>query len=733
MVTLYHCYDILRNSSRTRQIFYNRIRSKVSAYKSNFLIEDKLKIIVKRETMDKECYPLLSSFFSKLSGLVNFFAAQLLLKKSREQQKKMIGSELEKIRVRGINVGRGKKVGLVNLLESVDYEFCRDIVVRSIAVQPVLSVSQWADRYRFLTSETSSEYGIWRTSRAPYQYEPLNVFNDGGVRRIVLLSSTQTMKTEMLLNYIGFTIHQSPRPILVLYPDEAMARSFSQERFDTMVKACPELLRCVSVYMQATSDNTIIYKKFGGGFIAFSGMSSKKLSMRPVGMVVIDEVDRAPLNISGEGDPIMLAEKRMATFSNRKIVLASSPTVKGKSRIEYEYNLSDMRVYLVPCLRCGFEFEFNFDQMRYVEKDGRAEDVYYECVSCRGKLFHHEKIEMLKRGRWKKQNSKVKDIVGFRINEMYSAFVSWDDICNNFIKIEKEQNIENQKRMRQVFINTSLAQTYEEDFENKLSAEALYEGFRKNLSGGVVPDVCFKLLAGIDVQKDYFAVEVRGVGAEGYSYSVDYYQCWGETSKEETFVSLIGGLQKGYKREDGVVLYVEAVAMDVGFNTEFIKTYSYKYRGELTFFLVKGAKTTTAIGDIKQSQPLDVNIDNMLLRKVLRFFILNVDSLKKELYGQLEIGNKKYIQFSRDHSLEYFRELASEVLVKEYKEKTGIYDEYFKKLRSRNEALDCAVYVNGLIRILGYSFLEKSELTNSLNKNTLQKRKRISGVAKLAW
>ncbi|MFP3740754.1 phage terminase large subunit family protein, partial [Burkholderia sp. SIMBA_019] len=54
-----------------------------------------------------------------------------------------------------------------------------------------------------------------------------------------------------------------------------------------------------------------------------------------------------------EGDQIALGTKRSETFWNRKIVLGSTPTVKGYSRIEKSFAESDQRFFFVKCPHCG--------------------------------------------------------------------------------------------------------------------------------------------------------------------------------------------------------------------------------------------------------------------------------------------------------------------------------------------------------------------------------------------
>ena len=53
----------------------------------------------------------------------------------------------------------------------------RDLA-KAVSPPPVLTVSQWADRYRRLSPESAAEPGQWNTDRAPYQREIMDCVND---------------------------------------------------------------------------------------------------------------------------------------------------------------------------------------------------------------------------------------------------------------------------------------------------------------------------------------------------------------------------------------------------------------------------------------------------------------------------------------------------------------------------------------------------------------------------
>jgi phage terminase large subunit GpA-like protein len=108
--------------------------------------------------------------------------------------------------------------------------------------------------------------------------------------------------------------------------------------------------------------------------------SASGLASRPIRLVLCDEVDRYPTSAGTEGDPIQLARKRSATFWNRKIVMVSTPTNKGASRIEEAFEKSDQRKYFVPCKHCQQFQVMRWQNVRW--DDGDPDTASYMCECC---------------------------------------------------------------------------------------------------------------------------------------------------------------------------------------------------------------------------------------------------------------------------------------------------------------------------------------------------------------
>ncbi len=181
-----------------------------------------------------------------------------------------------------------------------------------------------------------------------------DVSSAANVDTIVFMSGAQIGKTELLLNGLGFYIAHDPSPILVLQPTLEMAQAFSKDRLGMMLRDTPCLKNKVRDPRSRYSGNTTLHKSFPGGQVTIAGSNSPSgLASRPIRVVFADEVDRYPPSAGAEGDPVLLARKRSATFHNRKLVLTSTPTIPGASRIETAYDASERCRYFVPCGDCG--------------------------------------------------------------------------------------------------------------------------------------------------------------------------------------------------------------------------------------------------------------------------------------------------------------------------------------------------------------------------------------------
>ena len=176
---------------------------------------------------------------------------------------------------------------------------------------PKLTVSQWADRFRQLSSESSAEAGRWSTSRAEYQRGMMDAVSDASIETVVLMTAAQVGKTELINNVVGYHIHQDPAPMLVVQPTLEMAQTWSKDRLAPAVRDTPVLASRIKDPRSRDSGNTTLHKVFAGGHVTACGANSpSSLASRPCRLILCDEVDRYPPSAGTEGDPVSLAKKR---------------------------------------------------------------------------------------------------------------------------------------------------------------------------------------------------------------------------------------------------------------------------------------------------------------------------------------------------------------------------------------------------------------------------------------
>lgn len=230
-----------------------------------------------------------------------------------------------------------------------------DAWLEGLAPEPELTVDEWADSRRILSSVASAEPGRWSTARTPYLRDIMRELSaKSRTEKVVFMKGAQLGGTEVGLNWIGYVVQHAPGPMLMVQPTVETAKRVSKQRVDALIEASPELSERISDPRSRDSGNTMLMKEFPGGVLMLTGANSAVgLRSMPVRFLFLDEVDGYPADANGEGDPVGLAVQRSATFSNRKIFMCSTPTVKGASRIEAAYEESDKRIFLVPCDGCG--------------------------------------------------------------------------------------------------------------------------------------------------------------------------------------------------------------------------------------------------------------------------------------------------------------------------------------------------------------------------------------------
>lgn len=571
--------------------------------------------------------------------------------------------------------------------------------LRSLKPPPELTVSQWADRFRYLSSKASAEPGRWSTDRAPYQRGIMDAVNDPTVRTVVLEKSAQIGWTDMLLNALGYHMHQDPSPMLLVQPTLQTARHFSKNRLSPMLDESPALKSLVRETEKATgTEDELLQRNFTGGQLNIAGANSAAgLASHPVRVVLFDEVDRYPASAGEEGDPISLGTKRTATFWNAKILMGSTPTETSTSRIDAAFQESDQRYYFVKCIHCQHPQRLVFKQLKF---DREPSGLYlegsarYECEKCGGRHDDEDLGPMLKSGEWK-ATKPFNGTAGFHLNELYSPWVSFAQTAREFCAAKVSRSRERWK----TFVNLSLGEPFEDNATsvNTGSIQSRAEKYKAE-----IPDGALVLTAGVDVQDDRLEAEIVGWGIGYESWGIEYAVFHGDTRELRAggpWSELDQWLRKDRSRESGLVLHPAWTLVDSGGHRT---TEVYKWTKERAARRVFASKGMGGEGKQFINRPNKNNAVQALL------YTLGVDEAKTNLYSALTLEDPgpQFCHFpqGRGYDGDFFSQLTAEQRVRKFKAGVPSFVWQLKKGHVRNEALDIRILNMASVQLLVVNF-----------------------------
>jgi phage terminase large subunit GpA-like protein len=566
---------------------------------------------------------------------------------------------------------------------------------------PLLTVSQWADEFRYVSRRVSPEPGRWRTDRTPYLQEIMDCFNSPQVETIVFRKPARIGGTEAILNAIGFYIDYDPSPILYVQQTDGLAERFSKKILQPTIEETPALAVKVDEARAGKSGSTILEKAFPGGDLIISGAKSHtNFRMVHRRIIICDDIDGYDADVGGEGDPVYLAIERAANAPDKKIFLTSSPSISGSSRIDLAMIDTDQRFFKIPCLRCGAMQVLDWEDPKKLPSRlrwpaGKFHQAWFECESCNGEMKHHEKMEMLRNGSWEATRPFTNSAGFDGLSQLYSPFVHWSAIIDKWFKASKDS------ATLKVFCNTVAGQSWEEDAVENVPEQQLHA--RREKYPAAAPLGVTIITAGVDVQGDRLEVELVGWGRGEESWSLAYIILWGDTFKPSVWMDLDTILQEQIEHESGLMLRVSCVAIDSGYATDHVHNY-VKPRQTRNIYAVKGDKGT-------MGHPL-VNNPSTKNKKKIVPFIVGTYTAKSSIAARLAIVGSgpgschwPLLEAQGDHDpgvaqygMEYFSQLTAE---KKYKTMyRGMASYHWKKTRPRNEALDCRVYAYAALGIL---------------------------------
>ena len=572
-----------------------------------------------------------------------------------------------------------------------------------------LTVSEWAEAERVLDTRTSSRPGPWRNARTPYLAGMMDVFTLPHVSEITYMTGTQVGKTEAILNQIGWAVSQDPGSAMVVYPTEDIARGVSKLRIQPLFESSPTVSE-----RHIRNESTTLEIHFWGGYICLSGANSpSSLASRPIRYLWLDEVDKYPPYLGEEADPISLARERTKTYTNRKVVQCSTPTVE-KGAIYQSYLSADVRyAYHVPCPYCGYMQPFTMsgikfpeqiredmrnakgdpEKLREVAQRARASS-WYECSRCGEAITDSQKMSMLLKGQWVPDRDVERPRhVAFHLNSIYAPALTFGDVAAEFIQAKDFPD-----RLRN-FINSWLGEPWRENnIEIAVSEVMRHE---TQIPRGQVPREAWFLTGGVDVQKDYMVWEVRAWGRGATSWLVD-------CGRAETWDTITSIMDRGiWRTDDSRVFHVRLCLVDAGFRTD--EVYEFCSKRPDLYLPCKGS-----------SRPLNgklytvTNIDRQGAAP-MKLWIHDSGYWKGWVHSRIarepgELGAwRVFARCPKD----YAEQIVAERKVMALNRRTGVYEEVWEKVTSHaaNHFLDTAVLNALAAELLQIRYMDATEPT----------------------
>lgn len=347
------------------------------------------------------------------------------------------------------------------------------------------------------------------------------------VRDVTLMTGTQVAKTETLNNIIGFHVRHDPCPTMLVMARADDAKLAMQKRLMPMVNASPALrAECTDRVAdlnsrEMTFRRCILYLR--------AAQSAADLASVPVRVALCDEVDKWPTWTGREAAPLSLLKERTRTFYNHLIVTASTPTTR-RGLIWRRFQSGDQRRYWMQCGHCQKPILFEWPQVDWPDKIttkeqmDAAQDAWYECQECGGKIDDRMKRSMIASGwwvpdrqdpvQWRDELSK-RDRCPHRSYHMwaaYSPWIEWWKLVSEFLDSDGDP----EKKMN--WVNSWLAELWEDQVQDATDAGVRACVGTHNL--GDVPSEALVITGTVDVQVDRLEYHVNAWGRDEESWIV---------------------------------------------------------------------------------------------------------------------------------------------------------------------------------------------------------------------
>lgn len=414
-----------------------------------------------------------------------------------------------------------RKVSDVTVIRELVQKFDFDEVVDQVFDAALFQLSdilpsEWAEKYRVMTSEVSAQQGPFSFANSPYTLKIINTISQTHPARvIVIMKGAQIgLSTSFIENAIGYIIAEEPGNILFLVGHDDLVEK-AMNKVDNMLSTTG--LRESGVIRSNAnraknnkSGDKDRSKEFAGGSLTLGPTNHKSLRQASYKYGFIDDFEAMKSSSKESGDTVALIKQRFASFKNTyKLCFISTPEVKSTSNIEKEYEKGDKQKYHIPCPCCDELITLEWETECKVENIERAgitwqlnehgqlieSSVGYICQLCGGFFDESHKSDFLRpvehggKADWipTEPNPKDTDYITFHISALYapSYMFGWTHYVKQYLDANPI-NGDRDEAKHQTFMNLVLGLPYE--LEGKTTDAKRLQSNIRNYEIGTIPE-----------------------------------------------------------------------------------------------------------------------------------------------------------------------------------------------------------------------------------------------------
>lgn len=331
-------------------------------------------------------------------------------------------------------------------LSSTVRAFVVGCIIAAYRPRPTLNVWRWAEKWINLDPLASPAFpGQYDSSINPYTRFIQEFATDPYHNEFIVMKSSQSGFTEAILNIIRYLVANKPTNILYAINALDEARKISKTRLQPSLEKCPETAQAIGENADDFGNLTMFLR--GMVLYMIGAHSAGAFANKPVGMIILDELDKHPVAPDGEAETIDLARQRFKTIPDGKLIALSTP--KKEEDVTYrEYLTGTQHKFFVPCPHCQAMQELVWHRVKFghcIDMLGEYDlervkvETYYECEACKKPILESHKNEMLQAGEWRQTNPKpFPGRISCHISDLYSPFANatWGMLAMEWINAQ---------------------------------------------------------------------------------------------------------------------------------------------------------------------------------------------------------------------------------------------------------------------------------------------------------